>query len=153
MANSGLGRAGLPETGTPRRSASRQGSKTARGRKRSHRERADLDGENVVVALVDTVSPPPYATIPTVMSAGNAGLAELRDGSPSGERRRAETGVSTRSATTRPRAPGTRATVLQPIEPRETHDDFGQCERPRTPTSLRVPTSCTPSTTTGTHRS
>jgi hypothetical protein len=31
---------------------SRQGSKTAAGRKRSPRERADLDGENDVVAWV-----------------------------------------------------------------------------------------------------
>jgi hypothetical protein len=37
---------------------SRQGSKTAAGRKRSHRERADLDGENGVVAWVDKASPP-----------------------------------------------------------------------------------------------
>ena len=37
---------------------SRQGSKTAAGRKRSPRERADLDGENGVVAWVDTASPP-----------------------------------------------------------------------------------------------
>ena len=36
---------------------SRQGSKTAAGRKRSPRERADLDGENGVVAWVDTASP------------------------------------------------------------------------------------------------
>ena len=35
-----------------------QGSKTAAGRKRSPRERADLDGENDVVAWVDTASPP-----------------------------------------------------------------------------------------------
>ncbi len=38
---------------------SRQGSKTAAGRKRSLRERADLDGENGVVAWVDTASPTP----------------------------------------------------------------------------------------------
>jgi hypothetical protein len=37
---------------------SSQGSKTAAGRKRSPRERADLDGENNVVAWVDTASPP-----------------------------------------------------------------------------------------------
>jgi hypothetical protein len=35
-----------------------QGSKTAAGRKRSPRERADLDGENGVVAWVDTASAP-----------------------------------------------------------------------------------------------
>ena len=40
---------------------SSQGSKTAAGRKRSPRERADLDGENDVVAWVDTASPP-YAS-------------------------------------------------------------------------------------------
>jgi hypothetical protein len=80
MANSGLVRAGLPETGAPRRSASRQGSKTAHGRKRSPRECADLDGENVVVAWVDTASPPPHATVPIVMYAGIAGLTVLREG-------------------------------------------------------------------------
>jgi hypothetical protein len=37
---------------------SSQGSKTAAGRKRSPRERADLDGENGVVAWVVTASPP-----------------------------------------------------------------------------------------------
>lgn len=37
---------------------SRQGSKTAAGRKCSPRERADLDGENGVVAWVDKASPP-----------------------------------------------------------------------------------------------
>lgn len=37
---------------------SRQGSKTATGRKRSPRERADLGGENGVVAWVDTASSP-----------------------------------------------------------------------------------------------
>ena len=63
MANSGLSRAGLPETGAPRRSASRQGSKTTAGRKRTQSERADLDGEHVVVAWVDTASPHP-TTVP-----------------------------------------------------------------------------------------
>jgi hypothetical protein len=47
---------------TPQRS--RQGSKTAAGRKRSPRERADLDGETDVVAWVDTASPPPQTTKP-----------------------------------------------------------------------------------------
>ena len=56
---------------TPQRSS--QGSKTAEGRKRSPCERADLDGENVVVAWVDTASPPPHATVPIVMYAGIAG--------------------------------------------------------------------------------
>ena len=42
---------------------SSQGSQTAAGRKRSPRERADLDGENDVVAWVDTASPTPHATI------------------------------------------------------------------------------------------
>jgi hypothetical protein len=36
---------------------SRQGSKTAAGRKRSPRERADLDGENGVVAYESTARP------------------------------------------------------------------------------------------------
>lgn len=39
---------------------SRQGSKTAAGRKCSPRERADLDGENGVVAWVDTASTTPF---------------------------------------------------------------------------------------------
>ena len=37
---------------------SSQGSETAAGRKRSPRERADLDGENDVVAWVDQASLP-----------------------------------------------------------------------------------------------
>lgn len=44
---------------------SRQGSKTAAGRKRSPRERADLDGENGVVAWVDTASPTSQHRRPT----------------------------------------------------------------------------------------
>jgi hypothetical protein len=46
---------------TPQRSS--QGSQTAAGRKRSPRERADLDGENGVVAWVDTASPPTYRSL------------------------------------------------------------------------------------------
>jgi hypothetical protein len=40
-----------------------QGSKTAAGRKRSPGERADLDGENDVVAWVDTASSTPHAKL------------------------------------------------------------------------------------------
>ena len=43
---------------------SRQGSKTATGRKRSSRERADLDGANGVEAWVDTASPSMHANLP-----------------------------------------------------------------------------------------
>ena len=46
---------------TPQRSS--QGSQTAAGRKRSPRERADLDGENDVVAWVDTAGPPVHADL------------------------------------------------------------------------------------------
>ena len=78
--------------------ATSQGSKTAHGRKRSPRERADLDGENVVVAWVDTASPPPHATVPIVMYAGIAGLTVWRDGRPSRARRPLQAVGSTRNA-------------------------------------------------------
>lgn len=52
-----------------------QGSKTAAGRKRSPRERADLDGENGVVAWVDQASPALRVTRP---SYGKGALLALR---------------------------------------------------------------------------
>src|SRR5690606_20044772 len=55
---------------------SRQGSKTTAGRERSRSEGADLDGENVVVAWVDTASSSPRS--PHVIPAGIAGLTVLR---------------------------------------------------------------------------
>ena len=57
MADSGVS-GGIARDRSTTAQRSRQGSKTAAGRKRSPRERADLDGENDVVAWVDTASPP-----------------------------------------------------------------------------------------------
>jgi hypothetical protein len=56
MANSGVS-GGIARDRSTTAQRSRQGSKTAEGRKRSLGERADLDGENGVVAWVDTASP------------------------------------------------------------------------------------------------
>jgi hypothetical protein len=56
MANSGVS-GGIARDRSTTAQRSRQGSQTAEGRKRSHGERADLDGENGVVAWVDTASP------------------------------------------------------------------------------------------------
>ena len=62
MADSGVsGAIARDRSTTAQRSC--QGSKTAAGRKRSPRERADLDGENDVVAWVDTAGPPIHANL------------------------------------------------------------------------------------------
>ena len=58
MANSGLCRAGLPETGAPRRSAAVRVRRRPQAASARPSGRADLDGENGVVAWVDTASPP-----------------------------------------------------------------------------------------------
>lgn len=45
-------------------------------------ERADLDGENGVVAWVDTASLPPHTTVPVVVYAGSAGVAARGEAQP-----------------------------------------------------------------------
>ena len=56
MRNSGLDRAGLPETESLTSQRSGQGSKTTGGRKGAPRAHADLDGENDVIRWVDTAT-------------------------------------------------------------------------------------------------
>jgi len=63
MRNSGLDRAGLPETESLTSQRSGQGSKTTEGRKGAPRAHADLDGENDVIRWVDTATYTPHHTI------------------------------------------------------------------------------------------
>lgn len=59
MWNSGLDRAGLPETESLTSQRSGQGSKTTEGRKGAPRAHADLEGENDVIRWVDTATHTP----------------------------------------------------------------------------------------------
>ncbi len=74
---------------------SRQGSKTAAGRKRSPRERADLDGENGVVAWVDTASPAFARQGIQQRGAGLGGWPGRRSG-PGGTRQESELSAATK---------------------------------------------------------
>ena len=60
--DSGLDRAGLPETESLTLQRSGQGSKTTEGRKGAPRAHADLDGENDVIRCVDTATHTPHTT-------------------------------------------------------------------------------------------
>ena len=60
MANSGLSRAGVRKTGPPRRSAAVRVRRRPEVASARLSERADLDGENDVVAWIDTASPPAH---------------------------------------------------------------------------------------------
>ena len=92
MRNSGLDRAGLPETESLTSQRSSQGSKTTEGRKGVPRAHADLDGENDVIRWVDTATHTP-TTPPHRVSrqAKRVGLGWpercRRAGSPAGTKR------------------------------------------------------------------
>ena len=75
--NSGLYRAGLPETEAPRRSAAlKVGTRPTAASART-RGRADLDRENGVVAWLDTPSPPTRQLRAPQTLCGDAGMAGL----------------------------------------------------------------------------